>query len=69
MILYFANFLDTTSEPPAATADIAKIVVDYVVHAKRLQDAGASIECEATVLAAARKAQLRLESTKAQGNT
>ena len=54
MISHFAWFLLKTLEVPSSTAEIRKIVGDYVKHARKLEQAGAKHECAQDVLVVVR---------------
>ena len=56
MINSFARFLLSTSELPSTTAEILKIVRDYIKHTKRVKEAGGSPECGEEVLMTSKRA-------------
>ena len=69
MIDSFARFLLSTMELPANTAEILKIVRDYIKHAKRVKEGGGSAECGDEVLMTSKRASaLYKEARSAPAN-
>ena len=67
MMHAFAKFLTLTSEGSAETADIFKIVKDYLLHIKRLKKQGQKADCDKETVSAAKAAYKRYRRKPAAG--